>query len=184
MRTENLIIGRGYNVMGLTAFHPVTGKQELFPESTYKIVTPPHTIHECTRLRYRGNWSHCNEKFVIVADERTKRRYLAVWFPDRVCEANKAAPVDNTIFLEKIRDIKNQFENLFKSDPVQEKCSVVFLASQSNGDGKISGVGFIGGMDHHIIDSMIHICKKQQILHLFHRAVSAAMINEFIKNPK
>lgn len=180
MRTENLIIGQDYNVTGLIALDPESGKQTFFPKSTYKIVIPPHTISECARLRYGGNWGSCNEKFVGVTDEKTKRRYLVVWIPDRVCEA----PVDNTIFLEKIRDIKNQFENLFKSDPVQEKCSVVFLASQSNGDGKISGVGFVGGMDHHIIDSMIHICKKQQILHLFHRAVSAAMINEFIKNPK
>lgn len=184
MRTENLIIGRGYNVTGLIALDPESGKQVFFPKSTYKIVLPPHTISECARLRYGENWGSCNEKFVGVIDEKTKHHYLVVWFPDRVCEANESAPVDNTIFIEKIQDIKNQLENLFKSDPVKEKCSVVFLASQSNGDGKISGLGFIGGKDHCIIDNMIHVCKKQQILHLFHRAVSAAMINEFIKKTK
>lgn len=184
MRTENLIIGRGYNVMGLTAFHPVTGKQELFPESTYKIVTPPHTIHECTRLRYRGNWSHCNEKFVIVADERTKRRYLAVWFPDRVCEANKAAPVDNTIFVEKIRDIKNQLENLFKSDPVKEKCSVVFLASQDRNDGYISTLGFTAGMNENIVHNIVSSCEEPRLLGLFRHGISTAMIHKFTKGGK
>ncbi len=184
MGTENLIIGRGYNVTGLIAFDSESGKRTFFPESTYKIVTPPHTLHECIRLRYRGNRNYCNEKFIIVADERTKRHYLVVWIPARVCEVKEAAPVDNTIFIEKIRDIKNQLENLFKSDPVKEKCSVVFLASQSNGDGKISGFGFIGGMDHCIIDNMILVCKNQQILHLFRRAVSAAMIHNFKKGGK